>query len=366
VRRTPVGMSPLAAHIKSSAHHRVLGILVSVAVLAVFGIEVPLAQSTSSDDAVRVWTIHYRSHDGVDRLGYVLLPSWYGPADDPPIPVVISPHGRGASGLSNAGFWGNLPAVGGFGVINPDGMGRRLKRFSYGYSGQIDDLARMPSLAMKALPWLRIDRRRIYALGSSMGGQETLLLVARYPQLLAGAAALDSVTDLARRYRQLPTVPCNERCLRRWRGPYGYALQSSMRREVGGTPAEDREGYVARSPLAQARSIAFSGVQLQVWWSEMDRIVSDQRHQSEELVRRVRRLNPCAALADYVGTWAHSHEMRSTALLPIALVGFRLLAPGAGTLPDTVRVSTGARCDSNRVPTLPADAQRGPGTPLNS
>ncbi len=59
----------------------------------------------------------------------------------------------------------------------------------------------MPDFATKALPWLRIDRSRIYALGSSMGGQETLLLVARHPDLLAGAAAMDSVTDLARRYQ---------------------------------------------------------------------------------------------------------------------------------------------------------------------
>ena len=33
-----------------------------------------------------------------------------------------------------------------------------------------------------------------------MGGQETLLLVALHPQLLAGAAAFDPATDLRRRY----------------------------------------------------------------------------------------------------------------------------------------------------------------------
>jgi pimeloyl-ACP methyl ester carboxylesterase len=330
-------MFTLTAHINLGARRRAFGILLAASVLAAPTVSAPEAHSASTDEAVRVLTIHYTAHDGADRLATVLVPAWYGPENDPPLPVVISPHGRGSTGLSNATFWGDLPAIGRFVVINPDGMGRRLKRFSYGYSGQIDDLARMPSLAMQALPWLRVDPRRIYALGSSMGGQETLLLVARHPQLLAGAAALDSVTDLARRYRQLPTVPCNERCLQRWHGPYGYALQSSMRREVGGTPTEDPQGYAARSPLAQARSIATSGVPLQVWWSRNDRIVSDQRHQSEELVRRVRQLNPCAPLTDYVGTWAHSHEMRSTALLPIALAGFHLLTPAGDALPDTVR-----------------------------
>jgi pimeloyl-ACP methyl ester carboxylesterase len=352
-------MFTLTAHISPGARRRVPAILVATAALAAATVSAPTAHSASTDDAVRVVTMHYTAHDGADRLATVLLPASYRPGGDPPLPVVISPHGRGSTGIANAKLWGDLPAIGRFAVINPDGMGRRLKRFSYGYTGQIDDLARMPSLATKALPWLRIDRRRIYAVGSSMGGQETLLLVARHPRLLAGAAALDSVTDLARRYRQLPTVPCNERCVRRWNGPYGYALQSSMRREVGGTPMEDPQGYAARSPLAQAGSIASSGVSLQVWWSTKDRIVSDQRHQSEELVRTVRKLNPCAPLTDYVGTWAHSHEMRSTALLPIALVGFNLLAPSADTLPDTVRVSTEARCDSGRVTTLSAGAPRG-------
>ena len=84
----------------------------------------------------------------------------------------------------------------------------------------------MPELATAALPWLHLDTSRIYALGSSMGGQETLLLVARHPRLLAGAAALDSVTDLARRHRQLPQLPCSSSCFERWGKPYGAVLQS--------------------------------------------------------------------------------------------------------------------------------------------
>jgi pimeloyl-ACP methyl ester carboxylesterase len=332
-------MSTLTAHIHSGASRHLVGILLAVAALAAVAASPPTARSTSTNDAVRAWTIHYTTNDGADRLATVLLPAWYGPENDPPLPVVISPHGRGGTGLSNARFWGDLPAIGRFAVINPDGMGRRLKRFSYGYPGQIDDLARMPAIATNALPWLRIDRRRVYALGSSMGGQETLLLVARFPRLLAGAAALDSVTDLARRYGQLPTVPCNRRCVLRWGRPYGYALQSAMRREIGGAPAQIPDEYAARSPLSLAAAIASSGVRLQVWWSRKDRIVADQRHQSGALVRRIRLLNPCAPVAAYLGTWAHSHEMRSTALLPVALAGFDLLPPeDAASPPDTVTV----------------------------
>jgi pimeloyl-ACP methyl ester carboxylesterase len=315
-------------------------LLVSAAALTGGPAAAPVGRAARSATGVRAWTISYTAHNGAARLATLVLPDWYGPTNNPPLPVVISPHGRGATGRSNAEFWGSLPGIGRFIVVSPDGMGRRLKSFSYGYSGQIDDLARMPDLAQRALPWLRIDRTRIYALGSSMGGQETLLLVARHSRLLAGAAAMDSVTDLARRYRQLPSVPCDPRCLQQWGEPYGIALQSSMRREVGGTPAQAEGEYARRSALSQARAIAFAGVPLQVWWSREDRIVIDQAHQSEAFARLVRELNPCAPLTAYIGDWAHSKEMRSTALLPIALIGFGLLPQGLDRLPESVRAET--------------------------
>src|SRR5438045_1816406 len=92
------------------------------------------AASTSSAAAppakVRVWKIQYRAHTGARRDAYVLLPSWYGPANNPPLPLVISPHGRGLTGRANAHNWGNLPAIGGFAVVNPDGQGRLLADYS--------------------------------------------------------------------------------------------------------------------------------------------------------------------------------------------------------------------------------------------
>ena len=294
---------------------------------------------------VRTLEITYESHSGEQRAATVVLPAWYGPGNNLPLPVVISPHGRGATGRSNAAFFGRLPASGGFAVISPDGMGERLRNFSYGAPGQIDDLARMPLLAAQALPWLRVDRSRVYALGSSMGGQETLLLVARHPRLLAGAAALDSVTDLARRYRQMPQLPCGASCLARWGKPYGSVLQSTMSRELGGAPAEAAGAYAERSGLSQARAIASSGVPLQLWWSTEDRIVWDQEHQSGAMFDELRRIDPCAPVSAYVGDWANSTEMRASALLPIALSAFGLLPEGAKTLPASVRHEPAADCE---------------------
>jgi poly(3-hydroxybutyrate) depolymerase len=273
----------------------------------------------------RVETITYTTHNGSTARATVLLPAGYDGSSASPLPLVISPHGRGGCGERNAAYWGNLPTVGRFAVVNPDGRGRGTQRYSYGFPGQIDDLARMPSIVEAALPEVRIDRSRIYALGSSMGGQETLLLVARHPDLLAGAVAMDSVTDLALRYRQVQDLPTSARFLERWRTTQGDALQSAMRREVGGTPQSRPKAYDARSPLRQAVAIARSGVPLEIWWSRRDRIVMYQRSQSGALYAELQRLHPRASVTERVGSWAHSKEMRSTQLLPVALVHLGLL-----------------------------------------
>jgi poly(3-hydroxybutyrate) depolymerase len=302
------------------------------------------AASSAKPQTVRAWEIRYRAHNGVERQAVVLLPAWYGPQNNPPLPLVISPHGRNGTGRGNAKYWGRLPALGNFAVINPDGMGRRLPLKSYAFAGQIDDLARMPAMAREALPWLRIDTARIYALGSSMGGHETLMLVARHPDLLAGAVAMDSVTDLGRRYRQLPDTACDSACLKHWGKPYGMVLQAAMREEVGGTPANAPKAYAKRSPLSNAHAIASSGVPLQLWWSRTDRIVTDQEHQSGELFRVLERLNPCAWVSAYEGNWEHSKEMKASALLPIALVGLGLLSSTDTRLPDSVRHQGAPSC----------------------
>ena len=269
----------------------------------------------SGENLVRIWPIRYRAHDGLGRRAYVVLPRWYGPHDHPPLPLIVSPHGRGVPAIDNVRLWGNLPAVGRFAVVNPEGQGRRLTLFAWGDPGDVTDLAEMPELVHEQLPWLRIDRRRVYAFGASMGGQETLLLVARYPHLLAGAAAFDAPTNMAARYVDFASLR------------FGSTLRERARLEIGGTPLTDPRGYRLRSPLDWARQIAFSGVPLQIWWSTKDKVVTDQAHESGALYRDIKRLNPVAPVAQFVGTWKHAAEMRARARLPIALRMFGLLPP---------------------------------------
>ena len=258
---------------------------------------------------MRTWTIDYRAHDGQVRPAYVLLPAWYGPRRDPPLPLIISPHGRGVDGRMNVRLWTRVAASGRFAVVNPDGEGRRLALYSWGDAGQIADLARMPTLVRRALPWLRLARDSTYAIGGSMGGQEALLLLARAPRLLEGAAVVDPTTNLALQYREFPELPCGAACRRTWKGAIGPGLQRLAQIEVGGTPRQAPAAYAARSPIHFVRQIARSGVPLGLWWSRRDRVVGDPRLQEGGFLRVLERLHPRARVLHVVGSWPHDRGL---------------------------------------------------------
>ena len=307
--------------------------------------------------AVHVWAFRYRADNGSEQRAYLALPASYRRERDPPLPLVISPHGRGVTGRANLRLWGDLPALGGFAVVSPDGEGA----YSWGAPDQISDLARMPSLVRAALPWVRVDAHRVYAFGGSMGGQETLLLLARHPHLLAGAAAFDSVTNLAYQYREFPLLACDRRCRRMWRDPIGVALQGIARHEIGGTPTSDPSGYARRSPLDYASQIAHSHVPLQLWWSREDLIVRNQNEQSGELFTRIKKINPRAPIEAFVGSWRHTAEMRATSRLPFALAEFGLLPTPFDHRPTRVHYLAPAASweKLELAPRLPAQSHRG-------
>jgi poly(3-hydroxybutyrate) depolymerase len=246
-------------------------------------------------DGVTQWTVRYRAHDGSARPAIVCLPSEYGPnRPTPRLPLVIAPHGRNVRPQANARAWGNLPARGGFIAICPGGRGRRLDLHSWGYRGQIADLARMPSIVEATLPWAHVADDKVYAVGGSMGGQETLLLVGQFPRLLAGAVAIDSVTNFYRRYADFA------------RSPLTIGLQALARIEVGGTPQKNAAGYVLRSPTHWLQQVAESAVPLSIWWSVADQIVLDQVHQSAHFYEQVRNLRRRGRLEAVTGFWTHS------------------------------------------------------------
>ena len=258
---------------------------------------------------IKQWGVRYRAHNGVLRWAVLVAPAQFGPGSpSPPLPLVVSPHGRGVRARTNARMWANLPGRGTFAVICPGGMGRRLPLHSWGFAGQIDDLVRMPAIVTATRPWLRFDPDRVYAVGGSMGGHETLLLVARPAARLAGAVAFDSVTDFGRRYHDFALL-----------GRKGQALQGLARLEVGGTPETHPEAYRRRSPEHFAQKIASSGVPLQMWWSDADEIVTGQENQSGKLFAELRELGTAAKLEKVTGSWSHTAESYRDLQLPGAV-----------------------------------------------
>jgi pimeloyl-ACP methyl ester carboxylesterase len=292
-------------------------ILAAAAALAASAaVLVPGSQTASElPISVRSVEISYTAHDGGESHATVLLPASY---DGGPIPLVISPHGRGLHGSENARLWGDLPARLGFAVVNPDGAGAHLSgRFSWGAPGQIDDLARMPEIVEAALPEVSIDRHRIYAVGGSMGGQETLLLIARYPHLLAGAVAVDPAVDFALQYDNFHEFECNELCREHWNGFIGDKLQSFVRREIGGAPDQVPAAFAERSPITYAEQIADSKVPLALWWSRTDEVIRHSELQSGRLVTQIR--SDGGTLQEVVGAWRHTHPLRYDRELPAML-----------------------------------------------
>jgi pimeloyl-ACP methyl ester carboxylesterase len=322
----------------------------------------------------RAYTVPYLAWDDKTvREAVIVMPSGWGPEHHPhALPLVISPHGRNNFGWGNAAhYWRELPADGPFALVCPDGLSRAHNRatnpfdqpppdpslFTYGYKRWIDDLARMPKIVMATLPWLRIDLERIYVLGSSMGGQETLLLAARYPKSLsggtgrlAGAAAFDSTCDLATQCAYLTTRPVAHGA-----DPPGVAAR--MIEEVNARPGNiqgfkksamffngrlhrhmtigellnkvprNKALWDERSPLNYVDELAGLSFPLRIYWSSADTTVGNQgTDQSGKLYKAIKAARPSARVKQIKGTWAHSAEFVPGSELSDALIAFGLIA----------------------------------------
>jgi pimeloyl-ACP methyl ester carboxylesterase len=277
---------------------------------------------------VRRVRFDYRTHDGKTSWAIVLLPGWYGPSRHPALPLIICPHGRNTSPESTAKRWRDLPTRGGFAVVLPAGQGRVLQLDSWGYPGQIADLARMPQLVERAVPGFRYLRKRLYAVGESMGGQEVLLLLARHPHVFAGVVAFDPAVDMVSRYYAFPSLPA------------GVSTQRKALQEIGGTPQQVPQAYRVRSPVSYVRQIAFSEVPLQIWWSIADRVITDQASQAGRLYQEIKLANPTAPVSPYVGRWQHTAEGIASTQLPDALARIGLL-PASWLINDPLRLHHG-------------------------
>ena len=251
------------------------------------------------------------------------LPSWYTPRDDPRLPLVVSPHSRGLTPWQEARRWGDLPDRFRLVVVVPGLHGRVIARRSWAWPPDIAETAALPRILGRRIPYLRYDPNRVYAAGDSMGGQETLMLVARRQDLFAAAVAADPVTNFVRRWYEFPA------------SEESWHEQAAATREVGATPRRARWLYVRRSPLFFARTFAFSGVPLQLWWNPRDTVViREGSAQSGAFYRAVKRLNPraqvFARLDHSMHGWAFKYDHGLPAMIRFLLAHRRHGPPAGG------------------------------------
>jgi pimeloyl-ACP methyl ester carboxylesterase len=303
-----------------SRHRRLLSLVVIGLVVA--GLAGP-ASATSGTEAGTRWTvIHFPGPGAFRDSAVVAMPSWYGPHDHPRLPLVISPHSRGITALQQARRWGDLPGRFRIIIVSPGLHGRVIPRRSWAWPPDIAEMANLPRIVRHRLPYLDYDPNRVYAAGDSMGGQETLMLVARRPDLFAAAVAADPVTNFLRRWYEFPN------------SGESWHEQAAATREVGATPRRAPWLYVRRSPLFFASTFAFADVPLQLWWNPHDTVViREGLAQAGTFYRAVKELNPRAPVFARLDHDMHGWTFKFDHELP-AMVRFLLAqrrhAPPAG------------------------------------
>jgi len=241
----------------------------------------------------QILAVPYHSWNHKARYATVVLPADYAPGNNEALPCIVQPHGREASPLGPAGRWGDLPTADRFMVICPDSSGRRDPENSWGVAGQLQDIADIAGVVESSIPWVHIDHQRLYIVGISMGGQETLCTVARYPDVFAAALCVDGNANMAARYKEFPKV--------------GMASsQRLLRREVGGTPKQVPWLYARRSSTPFVGTLATCGVPIAIWWSQEDQIGYNQATtQTGYLYSQIMLRNPAAPVVQVVGTGPH-------------------------------------------------------------
>ncbi|MHB0999516.1 MAG: alpha/beta hydrolase family protein [Armatimonadota bacterium] len=202
-------------------------------------------------------------------------------AGDTPLPLIIVPHAAGYSAADTAAYWRDLPARRGVIAVFPFGHGRKLETYSLGWRGQIDDLAQMPDVVSDY--GLKVDTRRIFAAGISMGGQESLLLAGTHPDMVSGIVVFNAVADMAQLYSD------------------SSVLCAVIADEVGGTPDESLDEYAARSPINYYATI--SRVPTLLYWDPNDDMVPGQDdRQCGALYDKIKTADPDAPI------WVQKHK----------------------------------------------------------
>ena len=255
--------------------------------------------------------ITYKGSSGAERRAIIDVPAR---ALHDPVPLILAPHPAGWTNAEDfhggaldtvaphPGWYG-LAQKHGVVVVSPETYGERVPLLSLGYKPSLKDSVGAID-AVRALG-IRIDADRIYACGLSMGGQETLLLIAQNPGLFAAGFAFNPVIDIRAWYNDFIASPSYDDLAG---DDPSLALDALIEAEFGG-PADDYQTACAeRSPISYAARLTTTP--LMIYWSHLDDIVPNQAtRQSLALASLIKQLDPNAPIALFNHTWSHGYSL---------------------------------------------------------
>lgn len=255
-------------------------------------------------DPSRVETIEINS----PADGCLVKVDIYSPSEESsePLPLVLAPHPitwtaaedyhGGLEGLMreyHRGYYG-LAEKYQIIVAMPHGHHHREDLCSLAGTEQIADMNFLIDGLSEHL--YQVDKRRVYACGLSMGGQEALVLAGKHPDRLTAVFVFNPIVDLAAWYEELANSEVPE--IRE------YDTAARIANEVGGLPEEVPEAYAERSATNFATGL--SKVPTIIYWSEQDLIVPRQiTHHTMPLYYRVKEMDVNTPMAEYNHTQMH-------------------------------------------------------------
>jgi predicted peptidase len=255
--------------------------------------------------------ITYVGIGGVERSAIIDVPSL---ASREPVPLILGTHPAGwtnAEDFHGGAFdtvaphpgWHGLAEKHGVIIVSPQTYGENVPLLSLGYRPSMQDAVGAID-AVRDLGY-RIDHDRIYACGLSMGGQETLLLIARNPGLFAAGFAFNPVIDVRAWYNDILSSPYYAEL--NGDDP-SLALDHLIQQELGGPADSQLSACAERSPQSYATQLTTTP--LMIYWSQLDDIVPHQAtRQTLALVEEIRRIDPNAPVAAFNHTWSHGYSL---------------------------------------------------------
>ena len=169
----------------------------------------------------------------------------------------------------------------------------------------------------------KVDHRRVYVCGLSMGGHEALVLAGKHPERITAVVAFNPIVDLAAWHDDLANSEVPE--IRE------YDTAARIANEVGGRPSEVPDAYAQRNALTFAEGLAT--VPTLIFWSEQDLIVPRQlTHHTYLLYQRVKEINIHSPFAEYNHTRMHG-PLTFDQADPLAAARMVRLRPGPPVAP---------------------------------